>query len=554
MQTRTAPEVPAPVPPPTEPPGRSRRGRWRRFWHRDWWFRDRKAWGRVGIASAAGVLLSFAFPPLDLGPLALVALVPLLWTWREATAKRAFVYGFFFGMVFAAFLISWIFYFGVVGYFPLMLVAGAFFGAPGALIVTFARFGVRSPLIPAATFTLFEQFHGRFPFGGLTWGDFGTALHDFPVARSLASWGGVALVTFLVVLCNALVFDALVDLRERRVRSLAWAGAGLAALVVVSAVGYATRFEPTPAATLRIATLQGNDIEGDLTPEQIYQLRYLNESHFGLAEQLEGPYDLIVFPESALDADPEQDLVLRDRIASIGAAHDSYVLVNALQPTGEDCQLGLRTDPNAEPCRSYNTNLLYEPDGTLQGTDAKNHLVPFGEYVPLRDTLKWVEELNQIPYDYEQGDDTTVFDVRGTGVGTIICFESGFGRLTRDYVRNGAEVIVVTTNNASYRRSANSDQHIAQSQMRAAETGRPVIHAAISGKTAWIDADGVVYETTELFENETVIGDVTGMTGQTPYVRYGEWVTWASGLGLIAAAAYGRWRIWPHRSTASARS
>jgi len=102
-------------------------------------------------------------------------------------------------------------------------------------------------------------------------------------------------------------------------------------------------------------------------------------------------------------------------------------------------------------------------------------------------------------------------------------------------VHAGAQVIVVSTNNRSYERSANSAQHVAIGQMRAAETGRPVVQAAISGISAIIDANGVVRERTKLFERTVLEAAITPTTGQTPYVRYGEWVIWLSALGLAVA-------------------
>ena len=129
----------------------------------------------------------------------------------------------------------------------------------------------------------------------------------------------------------------------------------------------------------------------------------------------------------------------------------------------------------------------------------------------------------------------------------MICFESAFAPLMRDYVRDGAEAIVVTTNNRSYRRSANSAQHLALSQMRAAETARPVLHASISGISAVIDADGTVHDTTELFET----GDRDGArsprsTGETPYVRFGDWVVLLSVLGVAGATVFVIVRRVPH--------
>ncbi len=111
--------------------------------------------------------------------------------------------------------------------------------------------------------------------------------------------------------------------------------------------------------------------------------------------------------------------------------------------------------------QTRNTNLLYTPDGRLQGTYSKQHLVPFGEYVPWRDQLSFLSELRQIPYDFQAGHSRTIFHVAGHPLGSVICFESAFGPLVRDYVRDGAQAIVVSTNNRSYQRSANSEQHLA---------------------------------------------------------------------------------------------
>ena len=126
----------------------------------------------------------------------------------------------------------------------------------------------------------------------------------------------------------------------------------------------------------------------------------------------------------------------------------------------------------------------------------------------------------------------------GHRIAQVICFESAFGYQVRPLVHAGAQVIVVSTNNRSYRRSANSAQHVAIGQMRAAETGRPVVQAAISGISALIDAHGRVTERTRLFQRTTVTATVTTTRGETPYVRFGEWVVIACiiGVALVSVA------------------
>jgi apolipoprotein N-acyltransferase len=94
---------------------------------------------------------------------------------------------------------------------------------------------------------------------------------------------------------------------------------------------------------------------------------------------------------------------------------------------------------------------------------------------------------------------------------------------------------VVSTNNRSYQRSGNSQQHLANSQMRAAETGRPVLQASVSGISAVIDPDGTVHHTTDLFQRTIVDGTIDTATGETPYVRFGDWIVALSALVLLGA-------------------
>jgi apolipoprotein N-acyltransferase len=474
-------------------------------------------------------VLALAFPAFDLGPLALVALVPLLWAWRNAPPARAALYGFVFGIAYFGILLYWIWYFGAYAYVPLIAALSGYTALSGFLVGWLDRSGLRSPWLVAAAWVLPEMLRGRFPLGGFPWGEVGAALHDVAPARALASWGGVVLVSFVVVVVNGLVLDVVLALRAHR-RS--WFGRAIAGFLIVGVVVVAAdafRFEPTSTGRLRVALLQGNDRNRDLG--SVERDTFLPESHLALGASLRGPYDLIVFPESALgDLDPQVDRTLQARLVELGQAHDADVLVNAIVevPGSDD--------------RIWNMNLLYEPDGTLQGQYAKQHLVPFGEYVPWRSSLGFVKALEQVPRDFKPGRQRVLFDVRGHQVASIICFESAFAPLVRDFVRDGAELIVVSTNNRSYRRSSNAAQHLALSQMRAAETARPVLQASVSGISGVIDADGDILETSELFHNRVISTVVTTATGETPYVRFGDWVVWGSALALLVSAVVGRRR------------
>ncbi len=477
----------------------------------------------AAIALASGLVTAFAFPGPDLGLLAFVALAPLLWLWHDARPGRAALLGFLAGLAFFGFHLSWTWYFGAVAIVPLVALQAAFWAAAGAVVGTLARRGIRSPFLTAAVWVVFEAFRTRWPLGGLAWGQLGVALHDFGFGRALASWGGVPLATFVVVAVNGVVADIVRAARTAHA-ALRWSLVALGGIVVLVTVATVTRFEPRPSGSLRFALLQGNDKDRYLTQAEI-DGEYLTRSHLALAARLRGHYDLIVFPESSLNSDPETDPILHRELTALGRKHGAYILANAI-------------DDVSEPNKSFNANRLYDPQGRLVGTYAKRHLVPFGEYVPWRDSLSFISELQQIPHDFSPGHRIGIETVKGHRIGSVICFESAFGPIMRENAAAGAELIVVTTNNRSYRRSSNAAQHVALSQMSAAAIGRPVLHASISGITAVIDADGVVHRTTDLFRNTVVSGRVTTTTGETPYVRWGDWVEWGSGVAVVTALAW----------------
>lgn len=473
-------------------------------------------------AVGSGVLLALAFPALDWGPLALVALIPLLWSWQHAGPGRAALYGFAGGVAFFGVLLWWSVYFGAVAIVPLVAAQAAYWAGAGAIVGALGRRGLRSPWITAAAWVALEALRVRWPLGGFAWGQVGVALHDFPAARALASLGGVPLVSFVVVMVNGLLLSLFLGWRSRRDRPrvLLATVVSLAVVLGLVAVAGVAWYQPARTGSLKYALLQGNDQDRRLTPQEI-DSGFLTRKHLALARRLHGRYDVIVFPESSLDTDPQADPQLRAELRALGRKHHSAIVANVID--------------EQHPGKTYNANRVYGPSGHLLGTYAKQHLVPFGEYVPFRSELSFISELQQIPTDFDPGHATKVFSIAGKPVGTVICFESAFTPLMRASVRKGAQAIIVTTNNRSYRRSPNSAQHVALSQMSAAAVGRPVLHASISGITAVIDATGDVSHTTHLFRNAVVTGRITTVRGETPYVRFGDWVEWACLLGLAGA-------------------
>jgi len=503
--------------------------------------------GRARLAAAvlSGLLLSAAFPPLDLGPLALVALAPLLWVWRNARPAAAALYSGAAGIVFFGVLVEWTRYFGLVAYVPFVLFLSTWWMLAGAVAAGLARRGHRAAPLVAAVWVLVEAGRGRVPFGGFPWGDVGYAFHNVAVARTLAAWGGVPLVSWLAVAVNGWLLDLALAWRHRRGgippierrTPLVGALAGIVAVVVAAVAASAALPRLTATGRLRVALVQGNDLNRNLTVEEV-QDRYIVRNELRLAGSVTAPVGLIVLPESSLDADPRQDRSLDVALTSLAAAHHADVIAGGNIPAPHD--------------QLYNAAFHYRPeaadpkDPSATGRTAeiyrKRHLVPFGEYVPWRNELSFVDALQKVPTDYAPGRGPTIFDVAGHRIGALICFESAFASLARQYAERGADAIVVLTNNRSYRRSANSAQHLAIGQFRAAETGRPLLQAAISGISALVDHTGRVERETRLFQPTVLVGEVATYRGRTPYTVLGEWVVAASAVLLAGVIAVGRAR------------
>lgn len=480
---------------------------------------------RAVAAASSGVLLALAQPPHDLELLVFGALVPLLWAWRRATWRDGALTGYAFGLVYFAVTLGWSRHFGLLAFVVLVAVNALTYAAVGALLGAFTRRGLWSPWLVGASWVVFEGLRNRWVLGGMPWGEAGLALHGVGWGRAVATWGGIPLVSYLVVAWNGWVLELARATRRRRHLL-----APLGALAVILAVGVGAsvlRPEPTTTGRIRYALVQADTLDRELTVGE-QMANYQTEQHFALAERLRGHYDLVVFPESALERDPERDPVLRRRIVDLADRLDATIVVNArtAAPGG-----GL-----------HNANLVYDPGGALQGEYAKRHLVPFGEYVPFRGLLGGLPGLDRVSYDYTPGRTPTQFRVAGHRFETVICYESAFAHYSRDAARRGAELLVVSTSNRAFGRSGLSAQHVALSQMRAAETARPVLHAAVSGITAVIDPDGRVRQRSGLFEQAVTRGSVTTTTGTTPSVRLGDWVLAASLVGLVVSAVIARRR------------
>ncbi len=459
-----------------------------------------------------------------------MSLAPLVALARRGRPARGAALGLAFGVAHFGLALSWILLFGELAWTGLVLVQAASVAAFGALAPVLWRDErpLASALGLAAAWTVLEWVRGAWPLGGFTWGQLGSSQIDDPGLAPLASWGGVWALTFAAALVNALLVVAADRVRQGRGGPLGRGSlAALRPLAVAAGLLLAPAAIPATAADgrpLEVATVQV-DVRPARGLDPLAEDRAVARMNVALHRRLAAdPPDLVVWGESALDpgaSDPAVWAEVAGAIADVGRP----TIAGSIQrgPAGE----------------LFNEALLFDPRGRVVDRYAKVHLVPFGEYVPWRGALGWISALEQIPYDLTPGEGLRV--LRGPGlppVGVVICFENSFPSLDRSLVRRGARLLVVITNNASYGFSPASRQHLLMSRVRAAETGRWVVHAAITGVSAFIDPRGRVVGEAGLFEPGILRHVVRASGAVTPYVRFGDWVPWGSlalALGLVLA-------------------
>jgi apolipoprotein N-acyltransferase len=523
--------------------------------------RPGRAWLPHLGALASGGLLYPAFAPIGWWWLAPIAVAGFTLSVRAAYlgrmargGKRAWAApawaGLWFGLAFCYTIFRWVDVIGVDAMVALGLVEALYFVPFGAAVASVSRLRFAA-LWQALLWVAEEFFRDRWPLGGFSWGRLAFSQTSTPLTRIVAL-GGAPLLTFATALVGT-VLAALV-LRAyggRRIRldgpdagwakalgwrgSLGWFGAAL----VLPIVGNLVPIQTMAGKPVELAAVQGNVPRTGL--DAYGQAFAVLDNHVQATEQFaeaiaEGKAKrpvALFWPEDSDDVDPyanaEAHALVSAAVASIGVP----TLVGAVVDVGTDKakELGIVWDPNTGPGATY----------------AKRHLVPFGEYIPWRAELtKYFSEMKLVPRDFVSGNTPGVMTVGGVKIAEVICFEVAYDDMVRSSVLGDGGVLVVQTNNATYGWTDQPAEQLAITQLRAVETGRPVMVAATSGISGYIDASGRIVEQTRQFTPAVVSAEVTPRTGQTLAIRLGAAPEWAmTGLGLLAwawAAAAGRRR------------
>ncbi|MFE9722557.1 apolipoprotein N-acyltransferase [Streptomyces sp. NPDC005794] len=478
--------------------------------------------GRGAAALCAGALPALAFPAPSLWWLAYISLVPWLLLIRSAgTGRRAAVDGWLGGMGFVLAVHHWL----VPSLHVFILVLAALLGllwAPWGLLVARLLGGSPSVLRSVAAvavvpsgWLMIELVRSWEGLGG-PWGLLGASQWDVPPALRVASVGGVWLVSLGVVAANT-AFALLISVPAARTTA--------AACLVVGAlgVGAAALWAPRPeeTSTVRIAVVQPGVVEGPGSIDRRFARG--EELTRGLAGR---DVDLVVWGESSVAVDLSRSPETAERVAALSRLVGADVLVNM------DAR---RTAGPGSP-GIFKSAVLVGPDGPTGDRYDKMRLVPFGEYVPARSVLGWATSVGKAAgEDRLRGSEPVVMDLgNGLRVGPLVCFETAFPDMSRQLAKDGAQLLVAQSSTSTFQHSWAPEQHASLGALRAAETGRPMVHATLTGVSAAYGPRGErLGEPLGTDASEAVVYDVPLARGTTLYVRLGAWPVYGA-LAVLA--------------------
>lgn len=487
----------------------------------------------LGFAVAGGLLTLLAFPNAYVWPMAPIGVAMLGVAVYRQRARVGALLGLAYGLSFFLVLIYWVKVIGYDAWVALSVIEALYIAGMAAVLAVVSKLRLW-PLWAACLWVAQEFVRGSFPFGGFSWGRLAFGETSTPFTP-LASVGGAPLVTFAVALTGSLLAWAALHVTRRRL----WSGVAAAGALALAFCGLLVPAPQASGRTFTVAVVQGNvPRQGlDFLGQREAVLRNHAEATHQLAADVEAGKvpkpDIVVWPENSSDVNPFADAgakkVIDDAVADIGVP----VLVGTLVDTPDGKNL-------------ENTGIVWDPKTGPGDRYVKQHLVPFGEYIPFRPVLtKFIGRLSMIPRDFVPGDDARPVQMGGYQVGDVMCFDVAFDDAVRKSM-DGASLLTVQTNNATYGGTLQLDQQFSMSRLRAVEHGRPVAIAATSGISAVIRPDGSVQAKSKEFTRAVFVERVPLVTTTTLADRVGPWperVMIALAVLAFGAAVYRRFRV-----------
>ncbi|GAA5036753.1 apolipoprotein N-acyltransferase [Streptomyces siamensis] len=480
-------------------------------------------WRRAVLAALAGALPVFAFPAPSWWWFAYVALVPWILLIRSAPTGRQAAYdGWLGGLGFMLAVHHWLL--PSLHVFTVLIAAllGLLWAPWGRLVRRFLAGAPSAGHVAAALIVLpsgwlmVELARSWQGLGG-PWGLLGSSQWEVAPALRLASVGGVWLLSFLVVAVNVAV-AVLIAVRRARVPAVA----GLVATAAVTSAAWVWSPRPDVDGRVRVAVVQPGVVDGIGSGTE----RFAREE--ALTRTLAGKdVDLVVWGESSVGFDLADRPDLAERITALSRLTGADILVNV------DAR---RSDRPG----IYKSSVLVGPQGPTGDRYDKMRLVPFGEYVPARSLLGWATSVGKAAgEDRRRGSEQVVMNVgHGLRVGPMVCFESAFPDMSRHLAQDGAGVLLAQSSTSTFQHSWAPEQHASLAALRAAETGRPMVHATLTGVSAVYGPSGErIGSWLGTGSHAAMVYEVPLARGVTPYVRFGDWPVYAALMVLAALCA-----------------
>lgn len=493
----------------------------------------------LSLAFFCALLFAAVFPPLGLWPLAFVALAPLIrLTASSGSPGKAFRLGFVFGFIFFSLVLHWLAptvrTFGglpwpaALGALGLLASYLALYPALFSLLIQkIHQRGGSLFLAAPAIWTGLEYIRAQL-LSGFPWALTGHGLAPIPLLIQSADTGGVYLLSFaLLVMNTALAFPG---------KAFKYPAAALALWLCLGLYGHIriTELESRLNEAPRLAV---GILQGCMPPDQKWDpdfQAYTLERYQDLilkdltANPPSGETRLFLWPETATpfylfsEEAPTKKLlnIIRDSEVHHLVGSPAYAL---------DFQKKLSL---------FNASYLIDPSGRLLSRYDKAHLVPFGEYVPLKDFFPFLEKIIVPAGYFTAGTRPPVLRLQNTGLAPLICFESVFPYISRKAVLAGAELLAVQTNDAWFGRSGGPRQHLDFSIFRAVEFRRSVVRSANTGISALILPTGILAKESPMDVPYVLHGKAPLLSGQTIYARMGDFFARTCLFVLIFYVAY----------------
>jgi len=428
-----------------------------------------------------------------LAPIALAAHMYAL-----TLTQRKFLSTFLFALTANAIVLHWSSTF--VGAIPwLVLAVGmSLFYLPLALV---SRWGITAyPLI----YILMEEIRNRFPFGGFGWVRLAYTQADAPYAK-IAAIGGAAALSAMVVLTALLIHF----LAQKR----------LSLFTVLPFMLVLVPLNVTSVGDSKVLMVQGNVPQLGLDFNS--RAKAVFNNHFELTKKSlaeDSNVDFILWPENSVDVDPFLNADVKQSLDSI----QEPLIVGAIAYKGN---------------KLLNTSILW--GGDLPPIYIKQHLTPFGEYIPLRSLASKISPLTDRVRDFEPGQGSLFFEVNDAVIAPVICFELLDDQILRNAAK-GSNLLAVQTNSATFGMSAESAQQLSITRIRAIEHGRNIVSVSTTGYSAVIDHQGKILNKSSMGTAEVIRATVGLINGKTPSDKAGDWalVGVLAFLYLVAGRAY----------------